>query len=225
MLRPEGAQDGSPRAASHDGIGVDPDEPIFARSSGRVHHEHWKRAGNPGADPATVRDALPGAEADRQLADLERNRAAEEQAEAHRLLEHPDRVDARAERQHDERTPTDEAAELRDRAVGEWDSAERREADASSLEGTASKESIDAWKQADSDHAKHPREAVRRAGGSTPKARKTRAGGDREMQRGPRPIGSAELTTAIRDRLHGELETRSSRPYRRRARAVLDARQ
>ncbi len=64
-----------------------------------------------------------------------------------------------------------------------WHSAERREAHASALGGTASKESIDAWKQADSDNSRHPREAVRRTGGARPEARKTRAGGDREMQR------------------------------------------
>ncbi len=158
------------------------------RASDRLREEVQARYGidvaNPGGDPATVRDALARAEADRRHADVERNRAAEEQAEAHRLLEHADRVDAQAEREHAEQIPTDEAVELRDKAAEEWDTAERREAHANSVEGKASKESIDAWKQADSDNAKHPREAVRRAGGSTPKARKTRADGDREMQRG-----------------------------------------
>lgn len=65
-----------------------------------------------------------------------------------------------------------------------WDSAERSQAHAASLDGKANAEAISAWRQADSDNAKHPREAVRRAGGKSPKARKSRHGGDREMQCG-----------------------------------------
>lgn len=69
--------------------------------------------GNPGADLSAVRVALARVEADRQPVDDERNRADEEQAEAHRLLEHADRVDEISEREHSEPSPARDADELR----------------------------------------------------------------------------------------------------------------
>lgn len=158
------------------------------RASERIREEVQARYGidvnDTGADPAAVREALARVEADRNLADSERSRADEERAEAARLLEHADRVDARAERDQDAPTSPAEAADAREGAEVNWDSAERRDAHAASLDGKANAEAINAWKQADSDNAKHPREAVRRAGGKSPKARKSRPGGDREMQHG-----------------------------------------
>lgn len=164
------------------------DDEEARRAGDRIREEMQARygvdVGSPGADPTAVRDALAMADGERDLASAERTRAVEEQAEAQQLLERAERVDERAEQEHREVIPTLEADELCESAAREWDSSERREAHAAELEGKASKESIDAWKQADSDNAKHPRETVRRASGSTPKARRTRAGGDRERQRG-----------------------------------------
>lgn len=158
------------------------------RASDRIREEVQARYGinvdQTGADPAAVREALARVEADRSLADSERSRAYEERAEAARLLEHADRVDAAAERDQDAPTSPAEAADAREGAEVEWDSAARRDEHAASLDGKANAEAINAWKQADSDNAKHPREAVRRAGGKSPKARKSRPGGDLEMQRG-----------------------------------------
>ncbi|WP_401001072.1 hypothetical protein [Agromyces sp. GXQ0307] len=155
------------------------------RANERIREEVRARYGvdvdRTGADPAAVREALARVDADRNLADAERSRADEERAEAARLLEHADRVDAAADRDQDATaTPVD----AREGAEVEWDSAERRDAHAATLDGKANAEAINAWRQADSDNAKHPREAVRRAGGKSPKARKSRPGGDREMQRG-----------------------------------------
>lgn len=140
----------------------------------------------PGAPVAAVHGVLTQVEAERDAAAAERGTAAEEREDARRLLEHAERVDRDAETDRLAGQLGDEppAAAAREGAEELWDSAERRERHAAGMEGRASADAVEAWKQADTDNARHPREAVRRASGTAPKARRGRAGGDRELQRG-----------------------------------------
>ncbi|HWU45704.1 MAG TPA: hypothetical protein VN133_02985 [Humibacter sp.] len=68
-------------------------------------------------------------------------------------------------------------------AAGAFDSAERRERFASSLEGKAAREVIDARMTTAADQARHPREAVTGSRQRAPKARKTPTGQGQQRER------------------------------------------
>lgn len=149
------------------------------RASDRIRDEVRVRYGvdidRAGADVAVLRDS------DQRLVNPERSRAEEGHVESVRLFERADRGGAAADR--DEDAAATVPVVVAD-AAPEWDSAARRDAHAALLEGKVAAEAINAWRQADSDNARHPREAVRRTGAQVTAARKTRPGGDRDRQYG-----------------------------------------
>jgi len=153
----------------------------------------------PGANPADVAAALRDAERDRTEAREQRRRAGEDLTASQLLL-------ATAEaRDHDAGSRTTregEAGDLDtvDQAQGAgaehdarsdrgasavaYDSAERRESFARSLEGTATEKEIHGRVLADIGNAKHPREAVTTSRARSPKPRKTGAGLGQQRDRG-----------------------------------------
>lgn len=140
------------------------------------------------ADPAAVREALARAERTRSDAAASRGESAVDVAEAGAFLTAAETLDRAAEerqRLEDER----ERDELRDDANADraeaaeaFDSAERRERFASSLEGKADREVIDARMTTAADQARHPREAVTTAPKRAAKARKTPTGQGQQRQ-------------------------------------------
>ena len=165
------------------------------------------------ADPAAVREALARAERSRSAAASSRGESVVDVAEAGVFLtaaETLDRVAEERQRQADERdekaaevggavddqlrveaeNDRDLSDELRDDAnanrvdgAEEFDSAERRERFASSLEGKADREVIDARMTAAADQARHPREAVTTAPKRAPKARRAAGASGQQRER------------------------------------------
>ncbi len=130
----------------------------------------------PGADPGTVAAAIQDAERDRARTAEERRRAGEDLTASQILLTNADTRDrntaipaqaADATRQTDIDRAEDALA---------YDSAERREAFAQSLAGTASEQEIHGRILADTGNAKHPREAVATTTSRSPRPRGTRPG-------------------------------------------------
>jgi colicin import membrane protein len=66
----------------------------------------------------------------------------------------------------------------------EYDSSERRERFAASLEGKADQKTINARILADGENAKHPREAVKSQSGKTAKPRRSSKSGMQQRDRG-----------------------------------------
>ncbi len=174
---------------------------VAARASETIRREVQDRYGidvdAAGADPAAVADALRQAEADRAQAREEQRRSGEELTASQILLssaEARDRdADAAAERAQDSGDPTAaaesasqerKAAVERAQAAGSYDSAQRREEFARSLEGTASAEEIRGRVLADTGNAKSPREAVTTQTAPAPKARKTLAAAQERSRSG-----------------------------------------
>ncbi|WP_104133873.1 hypothetical protein [Cryobacterium sp. Y62] len=153
----------------------------------------------PGADPVAVAAALQGAERDRDQARAQRERAGEELTASQLLLADVNRRDAQANELDQDRTDNDrsnsewqrQAEELhreaevnRDWSGVDYDSSERRQQFAASLEGKADQKTIDARLLADGDQAKHPREAVRSQPGRAPKARRASKMAVQQRERG-----------------------------------------
>lgn len=156
---------------------------------------------NPGADPRAVAAALEQAERDRAQAAEERRRAGEDLTASQMLLNGAERRDRDADEATQEAASTDdpataeragvEAQQASQKARGgrqdsdvAYDSAERREAFASSLQGSANEQEIRGRVLADIGNAKHPREAVTTPAGRTPKARNRAAGVGQQRDRG-----------------------------------------
>lgn len=148
-----------------------------ARSAGEVIREQVQRRygldiDNLGADEASVAAAMRKAERDRGQADQERRTGRDENPQAVQLMAEADREDqdrqhdADQENQHPD-TPIDGAGRL-------YDSAERRQELADSLDGVSDREAVQARLSADQDQATPPAAAVDKAPGRSPKARKTR---------------------------------------------------
>lgn len=158
----------------------------------------------PGADPAAVATALAQAERERAAAEL--SKSGEELTAAQLLFAQADRHERDAQESADREreaaarvdgldpsqavttttTPDERARDVaREKGSQLYDSAERRQQFANSLEGKGiSQDAIAARMLADSDNAKHPREAV---SGGTPKATKVRNKGNslgQQRQRG-----------------------------------------
>lgn len=155
----------------------------------------------PGADPAAVAEALREAERDHAETREERRRSGEDLTASQILLataENRDRDadDARtraweandpdsAARADREAVDADQEARVaRDGSTVAYDSAERRDAFARSLEGTAAEQEIRGRVLADTGNAKHPREAVTTSVGRAPRPRRGRAGNTQQRDRG-----------------------------------------
>ncbi|GAB2746905.1 hypothetical protein GCM10027090_17070 [Sinomonas soli] len=126
---------------------------------------------NLGADEASVAAALAAAERDREQADQERRTGRDETAQAVELMAEADREDRDRQQDTDEENQRPDAP---DEAGNLYDSAERRQELAVSLEGLSDREAVQARLNADQDQATPPTAAVAKAPGRSPKARKTR---------------------------------------------------
>lgn len=155
----------------------------------------------PGADPAAVAEALRAAERDRAQTREERRRAGEDLTASQLLLAtaegrdrdadedlarawEADDPDAAAQADTDAADAAQEAHHARADSSVAYDSAERRETFARSLEGTASEQEIRGRVLADTGNAKPPREAVTTRTGRSPRPRKSRAGVTQQRDRG-----------------------------------------
>ncbi|MEV8241959.1 hypothetical protein AB0O90_17070 [Microbacterium testaceum] len=176
-----------------------------ATAAEKIRHEVRERYGvdvdNPGADPGAVTVALEQAERDRAHEAEERRRAGQDLTASQMFLDNAERRDRDADEATQAASSTDDPATA-DRAEREalqaaheargdrydgdvaYDSAERREAFASSLKGSAAEQEVHGRVLADNGNAKHPREAVTAAAGRSPKARKRAAGVGQERDRG-----------------------------------------
>lgn len=190
------------RAWSHE-------DPEAVRTEQRVRDEVRARYGidinDAGADPEAVRQRirleLDRAERDRASGDAERGRSAAEHAEAQRLLAQANREDqradeARATAKHEpdpeERARAAAEAEQRaataDRAREDgrtlYDSAERREGTARDLEAKGiNREVVATRMRADVSQARPATEAVKSTRGKSPKARRSRGSRGAQIQR------------------------------------------
>lgn len=138
----------------------------------QVQRRYGLDVNNLGADESSVAAALAKAERDREQADQERGNGSEENAQAAQLLaeaNHEDRDRQQATAEENERPEA-----LREEAGLKYDSAERREGLAASLEGVADWEAVQARLSADQDQGTPPSAAVTKTSGNAPKARKTR---------------------------------------------------
>ena len=155
-----------------------------AREAGNtIRHEVQERYGidvaAPGADRGTVAAALERAERDRADAAAERSTAGQELTAAQLLFAQANRHDREANGEefgYDSSAVTAEAERASDasqeRATQLYDSSERRKQFASSLESKGIPEkTIAARVLADSENAKHPREAVMVTAGKATKIR------------------------------------------------------
>ncbi|BCW77893.1 MULTISPECIES: hypothetical protein [unclassified Arthrobacter] len=125
-----------------------------------------------GADEASVTDALARAEQNREQAEQERTAGRDGTAQAMALLAEADREDR--DRAHGVAEENRHPETLREEAASEYDSAERRQELAASLDGVADREAVQARLSADQDQATPPTAAVAKAPGRNPKARKAR---------------------------------------------------
>lgn len=173
-------------------------DPDARTAAERIRTEVSNRYGidvdNTGIDPARMREGAANAGTLRDEAASERARAARETVEAQGLAAAADRLDR--ERDH-QLNMAEEAPEPSARADAEaradfleversrtastaestYDSAERRQALASNLEGKADAETIDARLRADRDQGTHPRTAVQTAPKKAPRTGKVTVAG------------------------------------------------
>lgn len=138
----------------------------------QVQHRYGLDVDNLGADEAPVAAALAKAERDREQAEQERRAGRDENAQAVQLLAEADREDQVLERDVTEENQRPEA--LREEAGIKYDSVERRQELAASLEGIADREAVQARLSSDQDQGTPPSAAVAKGPGLNPKARKTR---------------------------------------------------
>jgi colicin import membrane protein len=185
-----------------------------ARDAGdTIKHEVRERYGididSPGADPAVVAAALRNAEHDRAEAVTERQRAGDDLTASQLLFANAGRHDREAQEAADrdwntndlegvdstdhntrdeERKQSAEATDQArvERGSGElgYDSSERRERFAASLEGKADQKTINARILADGENAKHPREAVTSQSGTAAKPRRSSKNSVQQRDRG-----------------------------------------
>ncbi|MDH6238468.1 hypothetical protein [Cryobacterium sp. CG_9.6] len=155
----------------------------------------------PGADPAVVAAALRDGERDRADAAAERQRAGEDLTISQLLFANADRLDRDAQdgaerewniadldeftsRDGDGGAGTDQARTATGSGELAYDSFERRERFAASLEGTADQKTINARILADGENAKHPREAVMAQSGKAAKPRRNSKSNTQQRDRG-----------------------------------------
>ncbi|KSU69990.1 colicin import membrane protein [Pseudarthrobacter enclensis] len=138
----------------------------------QVQRRYGLDVDNLGADETSVAEALAKAEREREQAEQERRASHDENAQAAQLLAEADREDRDREQDVAEENERPEA--LREEAGTRYDSAERRQELAASLDGVADREAVQARLSADQDQGTPPSAAVAKAPGRSPKARKTR---------------------------------------------------
>ncbi len=159
---------------------IDPDAALAAdRIRDEVRTRYGVDVDIPGGDPAKVRQALQRRGLAQEAATDQRSTAALEQVEAARLLADADRID----RAQDAAAEPERAGT---QAAGEdlYDTIERRQELAASLEGVASNEAIQARVLADASQGRPAHEAVAQAPGKAPKVRRARTAGGRVRQPG-----------------------------------------
>ncbi|MGT2464149.1 hypothetical protein [Sinomonas atrocyanea] len=149
-----------------------------ARSAAEVIRDQVQRRygldmDNLGADEASVAAAMAKAERDREQGQEERWAGGVEAAQAAVLMAEADREDR--DRQLDADGENQQPETLSEGAGLQYDSAERRQELAASLEGLSDREAVQARLNADQDQATPPAAAVARAPGRSPKARKSRS--------------------------------------------------
>jgi len=147
-----------------------------ARSASEVIHDQVQRrygldVDNLGADEASVAEALATAERDREQAEQERRAGRDEAAQAVQLVAEADREDR--DREHVVAEENQHPETLRAEAATKYDSAERRQELAASLDGVADREAVQARLSADQDQGTPPSAAVSK-GARPAKARKMR---------------------------------------------------
>lgn len=157
------------------------DQDPAARDAAEVIRDQVQRrygldVDNFSADEASVAEALAKAERDREQAEQERRTGREENAQAGQLLAEADREDRDHNRDVTEENQRPES--LAEEAGLKFDSAERRQDLAASLEDVADREAVQARLSADQDQATPPSAAVAKAPGRNPKARKSRGAND-----------------------------------------------
>jgi hypothetical protein len=138
----------------------------------QVQRRYGLDVDNLGANEATVAEALAKAERDREQAEQERRAGRDENAQAVQLLAEADREDR--DREQDVTDEHQHPEALHEEAGIKYDSAERRQELAGSLEGVADREAVQARLSADQDQGTPPSAAVAKGSGRNPKARKTR---------------------------------------------------
>jgi hypothetical protein len=138
----------------------------------------------PGANPGAVAAAIQEAERDRARAAEERRRAGEELTASQILLTGADARDRDTDTSSQAADAAYEASADREGSALAYDSAERRERFAQSLEGTATEREIHGRILADTGNAKHPREAVTTPSGRSSKPHVTGAGVTQQRDRG-----------------------------------------
>ncbi|UYY83671.1 hypothetical protein OIT41_20620 (plasmid) [Arthrobacter sp. YA7-1] len=138
----------------------------------QVQRRYGLDVDNLGADESPVAAALAKAERDREQAEQERGAGRDENAQATQLLAEATREDQ--DREQDAAEENQRPESLREEAGTKYDSAERRQELAASLEGIADREAVQARLSADQDQGTPPSAAVAKAAGRSPKARKTR---------------------------------------------------
>jgi colicin import membrane protein len=138
----------------------------------QVHRRYGLDVDNLGADDASVAAAMATVEQDREQAQEERRTGRDETAQAVELIADAEREDRDRQQAADEENQRPET--LDEEAGLKYDSAERRQQLADSLEGLSDREAVQARLSADQDQATPPTAAVAKAPGRSPKARKSR---------------------------------------------------
>ena len=155
-------------------------DPTAQEAAERIRREVQGRYGvdvdNPGANDKAVNEALAQAERDRAEADRQRNAGDRDGAEAGVVMGAAGREDrSRQSEVESENVAAKEAEPL-------YDSEERRQSFASSLDGKADAETINARILADRDQATPPTEAIAGKPAKTKVAKRSRSAGQQKVQ-------------------------------------------
>lgn len=160
---------GPDAGAGKDAGGQDPNKPLTAAEARtRIDGLDVQRERNE-INADILEDAdLPG------QAEALRSEAAELVSEMQKIAESAGITEEYNGTSESERQDGDRSPGLREEAGVKYDSAERRERLAASLDGVADKEAVQARLSADQDQGTPPSAALAKASGKSPKARKTR---------------------------------------------------
>lgn len=168
------------------------DDEVARGAESRIRQELRERynieISETGADPATVREALDRDGATQRDPSAERDEARREQTHTAGLIAESEILEFEIDRE-DERGEAerfDEALALEEDANRIWDSAVRREQHSEQLSQRGEPEAAAAWKQADTDQARSPQEAVRSTRPKRSPRPKTKKRAGRAIERGGR---------------------------------------
>lgn len=153
------------------------DQDLAARDAAKVIRDQVQQrygfdVDNLGADEASLAAALAKTERDREQAETERRAGRDENTQAVQVLAEADREDRDREQGVSEENQRPDA--LRHESGIKYDTAERRQELAASLESVADREAVQARLSADQDQATPPSAAAAKGPGRNPKAGKTR---------------------------------------------------